>query len=206
MGWWAEKTRTLATRLLDILGIEPYHEQSQAPYRVSNECHRCLAHLLGQDGSGSRLLLCDSNGRLSVVAVGSDGNPLMQSAFTGLFTSLLNISYGALNSWPGDVLGVAGIRETKVPDQTVVLAEAGSGAEYDLGYTGVWLVEMQLGFDGTDDYASVGAESGPGYFDLYKYQVSKGQIVYWVQAERRVFLLSSSYDAVAFMKAWDISV
>jgi len=206
MGWWQERTRTLATRLLDLLGIEPLHERSQAPYRVSNDCVRSISHLAGVDesGPGSRLLRADTSGRLYTVPVGSQGKPIQQTIGGSVHIYLYDASPGAFAKWPGDVLGVGPIRETVIPSQSLAIVE-GTDDEGDLGADGLWLVELQLLHSGTDDWAEVGSRLTSHGANIRRYEPNKGQVVYWTQTERYLYIDSTAGDAECLVQVWDLS-
>ena len=69
---WQEMFQVLWTTLLNVAGVDVQPREVRG-YRLSNSLQRSLAHLAAQDGKDSRLLLCDSSGRLYTVAVGADG-------------------------------------------------------------------------------------------------------------------------------------
>jgi hypothetical protein len=71
--------QVLWTTLLNVVGVDRQPRELRG-YRVSNALQRSLAHLAAQDGSDSRLLLCDSSGRLYVLPVGSTGVAPIYSA------------------------------------------------------------------------------------------------------------------------------
>jgi len=206
MGWWQERTRTLATRILDLLGIEPLQETSQAPYRVGNDCVRSISHLVAQDGSGSRLVSCDEVGRLVTAPVGHQGLPLDQASDGRLSVIITDngLPPFAAYAWPGNVFGVGNIRETKLPAVHTTINESVSD-ELDINPPGLYLVEAQLYHSGTDDWASVGTRASSGGANNKFYEVSKGQIVYWVGLERYLYLDSTTGDAECVVRVWDLS-
>ena len=64
---FTEKLQQLWGTVLNIVGIDR-EPRDVGDLQVSNKGIRALAHLVAQDGKDGRLVLCDSDGRLIVIA------------------------------------------------------------------------------------------------------------------------------------------
>lgn len=88
---WRERIRVLTDRVFDLAGL-PTSPRNQAPYRVSNDLQRTLAHLAASDGVNSRLLRALESGVLRVSAEGYDEVPFSQGASGEIRSLMTNVS------------------------------------------------------------------------------------------------------------------
>jgi len=149
-----ERSRIVIDRLLDIVGLTPPGFENQAPYRFGNELGRVLAHLVAQDGSRSRLVKLDANGRLEAKVYGSRNLPIGQLASGRVIFDDYYVLGQIIKAAPAGVKTVGGIIGTitadKYKSQDLAIARV-----IDLDTAADRMIAIRGRFGGTENYSGV---------------------------------------------------
>ena len=124
--------QTLVSKLLQIIGMERRPEWTPA-VTVDSDALRVLAHLLAQDGGGSRLLACDSSGLLKIVPYAADGNPVMATPGSYLPVTVRGGTYYPIGLSADKDAHVMTYEERTGDGSAFVAVSAGTLGTVDLG-------------------------------------------------------------------------
>lgn len=202
MANWQERLRILVGKTLELVGVDG-RPQDQAPYRLSNDVQRVLAHLAATEGGKTALLEKVANG-LKVEIYGSrDGIPVYLGSAGQVMTEpmgsegkqFMTVCEGTLITTPVE----AGIN----PDAAAVIVESVSD-ELSIAAHVPAVVEVQLLEGGTDATAEIGVRPTSGGDNTAEYELQKQQVVRFHTSLDYVYVVSTAVDARARVKVWTI--
>jgi len=196
-----ERVRVISERLLDMAGF-PSSPRNQAPYRFSNDLQRTLAHLAATDGDHSRLLQALASGVLRVQAEGSEGVPFHQSAAGTVSVRVSEYGGRIAITFPDGCIVATPLWAGVLADLSVKMVES-TADEYNLVTASFKMIEVNVGYGGTDPNITVGGRVTSGSADIPQWELPKGAVIRGFLAHQYFYIASTTGDAEVYLRKWE---
>ncbi len=199
---WKLRIRAVTERFFDLAGFSS-SPRNQAPYRVSNDVVRALAHLAGHDGTHSRLLRCDEGGRQQIRIASSVGECDAFVDYGALQVTVKRVGVSIVVNKPSGCMVVSPSAE--------VLKQAAAGDviegvlnEMDFGTVADRIVEISVGPGGTDAVIEIGSRTISGVGGVILYALAKGSFVRVQWQWQYLYIHSVTGDGVVYVRWWNL--